>query len=158
MAIVNGLTVNDTLTIASDSSFTDLNFSQTQTVDGTGTIVLGGTSTFNRFFVTGTDAVLTIADDLTVTGNGDVFGSSSGSMIDLKGNLTPGPAPTDVINASDLTNSDGTLAIGWTTPSEFGVPINHPAHARASQALAPRTRGNGVSKRTSCVDEGSRPL
>ena len=68
LALVNGLTLNSTLTIASSVSFTNLNAVGTQTIDGTGTVVFGGTGFDN---IQPSAGVVTIGPNITIqTGSG----------------------------------------------------------------------------------------
>ena len=106
LSVQNGLTLNSDITLASTGRTTQIVFNPTQTLDGTGQVIFGGspaTPFLNRIILGSTSSVVTIGDDITI-GNG--HGQLSG-FFDLQGHLTPGP--TGHIIARGLTSSTGVL-------------------------------------------------
>jgi hypothetical protein len=75
----NGLTVNGAINIgnAGGGTYGGLNFSNTQTVSGTGTITFGGNaSNNNAMYIGESDATVTLASGLTFHGKTGYFGGS----------------------------------------------------------------------------------
>ncbi|MHC4953277.1 MAG: beta strand repeat-containing protein [Planctomycetota bacterium] len=62
----NGLTLNGSITLASNGSWTYLRFLSTMTIDGTGDIIFGGTAQYNRLDVQSTAYTYTIGSDITI--------------------------------------------------------------------------------------------
>ena len=115
-SISNGLTVNETLTLAGSSSrFASFNFFGEQTVDGSGDIVLGRENSlgnnpvFNSLSFSGESSLtetLTIGADLTIRGQGSFTGVSSSDQVDLKGTVRAEDGELQIRRFDDL---DGTL-------------------------------------------------
>jgi len=72
LRIVNGLTLNATLTLDSRGTYTYLYFNGSQTLSGSGQVLLGGTTPYNRVHVNGQDygATLTIGPGIAIRGSG----------------------------------------------------------------------------------------
>ena len=76
MSVLDGLTINGTLTLGDSSTIGYLNFSGSQTLGGTGTVVFGsatyrtpyyGYTYYNGLFVTTAGDTLTVGPGVTVT-------------------------------------------------------------------------------------------
>lgn len=115
VSIDNGLTLNDTLTLASEGSMTTLEIVGDQTVlGGTGRVVFGGTPDSDSDNVLQTrgaggvaSALIEIGPEITVGhGRGTVRGTFGG-VFNLKGRLDPGPGGRVVVK--DITDTDGEL-------------------------------------------------
>ena len=146
LALVNGLTLNAVLTLASTGTSTTLRFnSGTQTLDGTGEIVMGGTSSNNQLQLGfGGATTLTIGADIEVHGRGSISRSSASTLIndgtlsaDVSGQtLTIGTTSFTFTNNgtieavagatmninSSVTNLGGTIrtTIAGTATTDFG--------------------------------------
>jgi hypothetical protein len=95
--VTNGLTLNGTLTIFNEGAATDLAFNGTQTISGTGRVVLAGTSNSNR------SRILTNADETLTIGTGITLQADVGSQLGLAGSIVN--AGTIVANAGNGTSN-----------------------------------------------------
>ena len=74
LVVVNGLTLNSVLTLASSGTPSELRFNGTQTLSGTGRVVFGGTADQN--YLSLFNGSLTIAAGLTVRGASGTIGNA----------------------------------------------------------------------------------
>ncbi len=85
VAITNGLTLNGTLSLGNSTRTGWLNFIGTQTLGGTGTVVMGpvptdpSVGTYNGLFESAANGVLTIGSGVTVRGQQGIIGFNSGT-------------------------------------------------------------------------------
>lgn len=150
--VLNGLTLNNsTILVGADSGtsppFGTLVFQGTQRLDGTGTVVFGGSS-FNALNVAGSSGSrLTLGPNITVRGKNGTLGSrgygltNEGSVaadvadgvFDLRGDWTSNGvlsasngatltvADGNTVAVSDLTFDSGTLRLGNDSGTTWGV-------------------------------------
>ncbi|MEQ8232827.1 MAG: hypothetical protein RKL32_14040, partial [Gammaproteobacteria bacterium] len=107
--ITGGLMLNGTWTLDSTGAFTDLFFNGTQTLGGTGTLVLGDAE-LNR--LVNNNTVTTIGSDVTVRGAGRLL-DNSGGLVNLGTILAEGnTALTIDPNGLDFLNQGSLRAVG----------------------------------------------
>jgi RHS repeat-associated protein len=111
LVVVNGLTLDGTAILgdSSGSSSARLNFSGSQSLGGTGTVLFGGSS-FNALRLTTADTTLTIGPGVTVRGRSGTIGFHSS---------WGGPANVSVVNQGTILadTAGGTISIvgqGWS--------------------------------------------
>jgi hypothetical protein len=97
VTVTNGLTLNGTLTLFNEGAVTDLAFNGTQTISGTGRLVLAGTSHSNR------SRISTNADETLTIGAGITLQADVGSQLGLGGTIVN--AGTIVTNAGNGTSN-----------------------------------------------------
>ena len=135
LTVRNGLVLNNAnLILASDGNSTRVDFSGTQSLSGTGEVILGGTATANVLAVRGggaaaTAATLTIGSGITVHGaqGGSVDGASifdavinQGTIEAVTGGRTVTLQVDNLTNQGTLSAPVGTLTIkstNWSNPS-----------------------------------------
>ena len=116
--VKNGITLNSAvLTIAADATGgTNLIFQGTQTVAGTGSIFLGGTSGNNFLQFSGAGSTMTVAPGITVHGQG-VIDLAGGALVNLGTVASDSTSPSLLITNGAMTNSGTVLAAGSLTLS-----------------------------------------
>ncbi len=114
VTVLNGLTLNGTATLLGANVLTGLEFFEDQSLQGTGTIVFGGTNPdASESVVRPVDGTLTIQDGITISGTFGTLGNQSASLIN------EGSIHSDLDNSflelfGSFLNS-GTLRIGATS-------------------------------------------
>ena len=109
--VAGGLTVNATVTIVGPSSPTGLHFTQTQTLNGSGSVIFNGIGngviTEPRLFpVNGT--TLTIGPNLTISGGTGTIGQTFASLV-LDGNVTADASSETLVISGAPWSATGTL-------------------------------------------------
>ncbi len=150
VSVLDGLTINGTLTLGDSSTIGYLNFSGSQTLGGTGTVVFGsatyrnpyyGYVYYNGLFVTTAGDTLTIGPSVAVSGSlgyigyASYEGSSGGSVVN-QGTIEwangasisiPGTLTNDGTITVDATStmSPGGTIVGGTITTQTGAGVGN---------------------------------
>ena len=150
VSVLDGLTINGTLTLGDSSTVGYLNFSGSQTLGGTGAVVFGsatyrtpyyGYTYYNGLFVTTAGDTLTIGPSVTVSGSlgaigyASYEGSSGGSVVNqgtiewangasisIPGTLTNDGAIT--VDGTSTMSPGGTI-VGGTITTQTGAGVGN---------------------------------
>ncbi len=104
--VLNGLTLNGTATLGDADGYGVLDFDNTQTLSGTGTIRFGSANANNTLLVNNDGVTLTIGPNITITGQSGTIGYN---------NDFGGSSNVAVINQGRMVWTNATN-IRWTTP------------------------------------------
>ena len=115
VVVKNGLTLNGTATLGSGNNYGFLNFSGSQTLGGTGTVVFAGSFPYHYNSVGLSSGTLTIGAGVTIRGVGGYIGYSPV--------IGGSPANINVINQGTILadTSDSTLILDPGTWSSSGI-------------------------------------
>jgi hypothetical protein len=118
LSVVNGLTVNKTLTLTSDPNPSSILFPGAQTLGGSGQVIFGGTSTLNELTSGGT---LTVASGLTVRGRSGRLGSVGSALVNQGTIIADVDGGVIDINSETFTNT-GTIEVRNGGTVRFNSP------------------------------------
>jgi hypothetical protein len=106
--VVNGLTLNGTATLGSANAFANLNFTNTQTLGGNGSVVFASGAGTSQQLRVAAGATLTVGAGITIHGGSGTVGASSGTVVN-NGTIAADVAGTSItVNPTSFTNA-GTL-------------------------------------------------